>query len=206
MAKNTPADQVNRMKATLAILTATLLVTACSVISREVRDQAAPAPPFETLIAEADAFRGQTVIMGGYLLEVSNHADGSTLKALQTPLSSSDRPLEKDRSQGRLIITTDQFLDPEIYTKGRQITVAGKIAGSSRAEGDKAPFPYLELEALEIHLWPQTSSRPYPNTYYGPRWYGYDPWYWNSPWYWNDPWYRHGGFGGIHGSWYWRRY
>ena len=187
------------MKSTLALLIATLLLSGCSVVSKEVREQAAATPPFETLVAEINAFRGQTVIVGGHLLEVTNNSDGTTLMALQAPLSSSDRPLAKDRSKGRLIITTQQFLDPEIYTKNRRITVAGKLLGSSQDEGSNAQFPYLEIEAVELHLLPETQTTPYPY-YYRPRWYGYDPWYWNAPWYWG------GSYWGIHGSWYMRHF
>jgi hypothetical protein len=69
--------------------------------------------------------------------------------------------------------------------------------GSSQDEKGEAQFPYLKIEAIELHLLPETQAIPYPY-YYRPRWYGYDPWYWNNPLYWG------GGYWGVHGSWYMR--
>ncbi len=107
------------------------------------------------------------------------------MTALQVPLSSGQKPGAKDRSQGRLIIVSTQFLDPEIYTKGRKITVAGKVVGSSQNEINTEPYAYLRLEAIEVYLWPQYRMTP---TYYYP--YNAPYWFWNDPWYWRPYPYR----------------
>ena len=143
------------MKSTLAIFICALLLMSCSVISKQVRKEAVPAPSFAALVKDIEQYRDQTTIVGGSVLKVDSQTSGTVITALQVPLKSGDKPGSKDQSDGRLIISTPQFLDPEVYTKGRKITVAGKIIGSSRDEAGTAPIPYLKLEAIELYLWPQ---------------------------------------------------
>jgi len=166
------------MKSTLAIFICALLLMSCSVVSKQVRKKAVPVPSFAALVKDVEQYRDQTIIVGGSVLKVDNQTSGTVITALQVPLKSGDKPGSKDQSDGRLIISTPQFLDPEVYTKGRKITVAGKIIGSSRDEASTAPIPYLKLEAIELHLWPQYQPSRYYYPYYSPFWA------------WNDPWYR----------------
>jgi outer membrane lipoprotein len=166
------------MKSAFAIFICTLLLMSCSVISNQVRKEAVSVSSFAALVKDVEQYRDQTIIVGGSVLKVDNQTSGTVITALQVPLKSGDKPGSKDQSDGRLIISTPQFLDPEVYTKGRKITVAGKIIGSSRDEVGTAPIPYLKLESIELHLWPQYQ----PSRYYYPH---YSPF-----WAWNDPWYR----------------
>lgn len=166
------------MKTTIAILACTLLLMSCSVMSKQVREEAVSVPTFVALINDIEQYRGQTTIVGGHILKVHNESTGTVITALQVPLKSGDKPGSKDNSEGRVIISTSQFLDPEIYTKGRKITIAGKIIGSSRDEGEAAPFPYLKLEAVELYLWPQYKAPRYRYPYDDPFWDWNDPWYW----------------------------
>ena len=180
------------MKSTFAILAGALLLMSCSVMSKQVRKEAVFGPSFAELVNDAERYRGQTAILGGHVLEVDNKSNGTVMTALQVPLQSGDRPGSKDHSEGRLIISTSQFLDPEIYTKGRKITVAGKIIGSSRDEAGAALFPYLKMEAIELHLWPQYQTPRYYYPYGNPFWIWNDPWYWGyHPFPFHGPWNRH---------------
>ena len=179
------------MKSTFAILACALLLMSCSVMSKQVRKEAVSGPSFDVLVNDVEQYRDQITIVGGHVLKVKNESNSTEITALQVPLQSGDRPGSKDHSKGRLIISTSQFLDPEIYAKGRKITVAGKIIGSSRDEAGAAPFPYLKLDAIELHLWPQYQTQRY--------YYPYD----DPFWIWNDPWYRGYHPFPFHGSWYW---
>jgi outer membrane lipoprotein len=175
------------IKSKLAILSMAIFLLSCSVISRQVRDEAIGPVPFKDLIEDIDQYRGQTVILGGYVIDVQNRKDKSVMTALQVPLLTGEQPAPKDRSQGRLIITYKGFLDPEVYTKQRKITLAGKIIASSKDKPNAAPYPYLELEGLEIHLWPLVKeywpAYPYP--------YFYDDPFYPFPWYWYPYHHRH---------------
>ena len=139
-----------------------------------------PLSHFKTLVQEEDKYKGYTVILGGYILETKNLADQSTIKVLQAPLGFREEPKSKDHSEGRFIILQKGFLDPEIYSKDRKITVAGKVVGTVVEKVDGFPNPYLKIESREIYLWPE--SQPYYQSPY------YDPWYYPYPYSWR--WYR----------------
>ena len=158
----------------ITALPAILLVMGCAVMSQEVSDRALPDMPFDELISRAAHYKGQTVIVGGYVVSVENLKEQSRMVVVQAPLGTGQRPKSKDLSQGRLILVYNGFLDPEVYTKDRQITVGGKILASS-AEDPKAPYPYLKIELQEIHLWAVPKPAPPDPYWYDDFWYPY-PW------------------------------
>ena len=152
----------------------------CSVISRDIRSEAIPAVPFQTLIAEADKYLGQTVILGGYILETKNLESETILKVLQTPLRFSEDPDFKKRSEGRFVVYHKGFLDPEVYSKDEAITVAGRVIGTAVEKIGDERIQYLKIENREIYLWsnyPNYPIYPYPWFYPYDR-SSYHPWYW----------------------------
>ena len=153
---------------------ALLLLAACSVMSQTVEKEALPEIPFPELIAHADKHLNQTVILGGFVLEVSNASDHSRMVVVQAPLGINREPHSKDQSQGRFILEYPGFLDPEVYAKDRKITAAGPLLGSSATDARPEPFPYVRLRVTEIHLWPEEKPIPYDPYYY------WDPW-WGAP-------------------------
>ena len=145
-----------------------------------VQENALPSIPFSELIAHADQYKGKAVILGGYVLEVENHEDYTRILAVQAPLGSGQRLKSKDLSKGRLILTYSGFIDPEVYTKNRRITVGGTILGGA-ADDPEVPYPYLRIQVNQIHLWPEEKPRRHDDLWR-------DAWfYYNYPWYWGYP-------------------
>jgi outer membrane lipoprotein len=157
-------------------------LSGCAVMSQEIQDKALPAQPFSELIAGVDRYKDQTVIVGGYIVSVENLKDETRMVAVQTTLGIGQEPDSKDRSQGRLILVCKGFLDPEVYTKDRRVTVGGRILNSS-VHDPKAAYPYLKIAVEEMHLWPvRKPAAAYPY-WYDDYWYPY-PWgWWHRP-YW----------------------
>jgi outer membrane lipoprotein len=180
-----------------AFLLAVFLLLFCAgcapVISRQLRDEAATSPSFQDLVAHPEEYQGQVVILGGYILELQNEPAGSVVTLLQAPLDFENKPKSPDLSEGRLVVTTDRFLDPEVYAKDRQLTVGGRISGVREETVGGMTYRYLVIEAQEIHLWPKEVYPPYPPPYYP----FYGPWYpWGYPWgpypWWDGyPYWRH---------------
>ena len=150
----------------------------CTVMSSGVKEEALPPIPFPVLITDVERYKGDTVIVGGYVVSVENKMDHTRIVAVHSPLGVGEEPKTKDLSQGRLILDYKGFIDPEVYTKDRKITVGGKISDSS-ATVKPAPYPFLQIEVDDIHLWPveKPSTTPYywdddffPHYYY--------PWWW----------------------------
>jgi outer membrane lipoprotein len=163
-------------------------LSACSAMSSQMRAQVNTSKSYQDLVQDPAASVGLSVILGGYVLNVTNQDDKTTLMLLQAPLGFQDQPGPRDKSNGRLIVEYPGFLDPEVYTEDRKVTVGGRILEGASLGGGDTPFPYLRIAATEIHLWPQ------PKTYdaYDPWWY-YPPRYpyYNHPWYHPHYRYRH---------------
>jgi outer membrane lipoprotein len=163
-----------------ALICLTAGLSACSVMSSNMREQVATSQSYQDLIQNPDASVGLNVILGGYVLKVTNQPRKTTLMLLQAPLGFQDQPGQRDKSEGRLIVEYPGFLDPEVYTEDRKVTVGGRILESASRSSDGTRYPYLRIAAAEVHLWPQpkTYEAYDPWRYYPPRYryYGY-PWY-----------------------------
>ena len=156
----------------ILLLAAVGLVSCAPVISKQLQDEAGTPVPFEELLSQPDAYVGRMMILGGYIVEAVNEPDGSLLTVLQVPLGFGKEPKSQDLSTGRFLVKTDQFLDPELYDKGRKVTVGGRLSGIQRRPLGKIVYAYPLIEAKELHLWPKVESYRRP---YSPYWY--DPWY-----------------------------
>lgn len=170
---------MKRFNMLIALLMAGLTLQGCTVISRKMMAEALTDVSFTQLSQDADTFRGQTVILGGHVIEVRNEARQTIVVVLQTPLGSGQEPLPPDRSEGRFMLQHDGFLDPEVFAKGRTLTAAGEVAGVIREMIDHEPYDYILLTSREIHLWERAEDLyRYPYPYRSPL---YDPWYYRHP-------------------------
>ena len=145
------------------------------MISRQVRSEAEPLIPFKTLLEETEEYKGRTVILGGYILQVENLASETILKVLQAPFRVGEEPDLRDLSQGRFVVYFKGFLDPEVYARDRAITVAGTVIRSDVEKIGEEGVRYLKIKNREIYLWPEYKNLPpYPNPWPYPRyWHGY---------------------------------
>ncbi len=175
------SGMMNVLRSALLAILITVFTGSCSVISQQIRTDAIPPIDFKILVQEPDKYLGDTVILGGYILETNNLADQTIIKVLQAPLGVGEEPKSRDYSEGRFIISQKGFLDPEIYSKDRQITVAGTVVGSVVEKINDFSQPYLKIQSREIYLWPEDQAY-YPDPYY-------DPWFYPYPYYWHR--YRH---------------
>lgn len=128
-------------------------LVSCATVSRDVRREAATEVTFADLRRNPEQYVGETVILGGYILETRNFEDETRLLVIQAPLSVREEPKERDLSEGRFILVYVGFLDPEIYERDRKITVAGEVLGSEEARIDGRRFVMPRLRIREIHLW-----------------------------------------------------
>ena len=151
------------------------LLAACSAMPSAVRQETLKLP-YDELLANTAQYQGKSVIVGGYVIEVKNEKDHTTLLMVQAPLGSTDKPGKKDLSKGRLLIAYKGFLDPEVYTKDRKVTVVGKLTGSSRTEQTPLAYPYLRVQVETIHLWPVIKPPP-REVYWDPCWSPFCSWY-----------------------------
>jgi outer membrane lipoprotein len=180
----------------LLLAAVVLLLGACSPISRQVQRQTIDIP-FLTLMEDPERYQGETVLLGGYIIQTRVQAEQTEMLILQTPLGTGDRPREKDRGHGRILVIHDGYLDPEVYARDRAVTVAGTVVGRETQKPELCPYPCLVVQSREIHLWREeryAAPYRYPSPYYDP--FFYDP-FWDyrfrsplhRPPFWGHPWY-----------------
>lgn len=130
---------------------------------------------FQELGQNLRASIGKTVLLGGTIIEIINHKDGTRLEILQKPLDSYDRPLAGDESYGRFFIEQPgEFLDPAVYEKGRALTVVGKITEERVQYIGELEYRYPYIVVSHLHLWKKRAEysaiRAYPLYYPRPYW------------------------------------
>ena len=163
-----------------------LLALSCAhVISKEHRDEAVKDLRFDQLTDNTEAYFNKMFIFGGIIAETKLTGKGTEIEVVQSPLDKFGNIIDEDVSEGRFIITTTKYLDPLIYRKGRDITVAGVLSGSKKGLIGEIEYTYPVFEARELYLFKEEECFPYPYPY----WYGpfyYPPFYYpHTPfWYW----------------------
>ncbi|MDY6987386.1 MAG: Slp family lipoprotein [Thermodesulfobacteriota bacterium] len=159
----------------LLLLAISGLTGCASTPSRQFQHQAGPPIPFQELLEKGDAYRGRKVILGGHILETENEPQATIITLLQAPLDSRNKPRARDLSEGRFLVRVQEFLDPEIYSRGRELTVGGMVSGVLEQPLGNRVYPYPVIEAAEFHLWPK--ERRYPRSYEPIH-----PYWWYYPW------------------------
>lgn len=130
-------------------------------------------------------FDGATIRWGGIIATVENRVDHALIHVVSRPLELNGRPRKTDVGHGRFLAQVPGFVDPAIYTLGRELTVRGKVAGIKPLTVGEFEYPYVLVQVEVKHLWPIREPLPdysYPHHYP----YHYPPW-WYNPWY--DPWF-----------------
>ena len=131
-----------------------LLAGGCaSAFSKEIRHQVDPAATFKAVLQNPDSFKGKTVLWGGEIIETRNTPDAAWIELLQHPLSGDDRPIRGPVSEGRFLIRHEGFLDPAVYGRGREVTVAGEIRGGQNRPLDEIEYLYPIVADKEMVLW-----------------------------------------------------
>jgi len=177
--------RVNRL---LLLIFLFILLPGCAPISKELRARADQRLTFQQVFQNPAAYKGKIVIWGGEIIQTINQKDKTTLiEALQKPLDRMEEPIDAETSEGRFLVLVEGFLDPHIYRKGREITVAGEILGEKMRSLGEMEYRYPLLLSKQIHLWKEYYYRYPPYNPYFPNYpwgdYGYyGPWWYQGPW------------------------
>ncbi|NTW78040.1 MAG: Slp/YeaY family lipoprotein, partial [Syntrophaceae bacterium] len=155
------------MKTRLFVPILLLLIVSCAPFSPQVMQEVKKEIAFSEVLKAPESFQGEAVIWGGVIIETNTRSDDTQIIVRQTELDFQKRPTELDKSAGRFLIRYRGFLDPSIYSKDREITVAGTIAGKEELPIGELRYMYPVIESKELRLWEKREKLPYYN----------DPWY-----------------------------
>lgn len=149
------------------LIIAAIVLAGCSVLPKSVLKEADRDITLDMVQANPDRFIGSKVIWGGQILGSQNLEQVTEIEVLETELAFDERPKD-GASRGRFIIQNPGYLDTNIYSKGKKITVAGTVKGVERRKIGKMDYPYPIITPIEIRAF-----EPLPEYYRDPYYYGY---------------------------------
>ncbi|HZP66916.1 MAG TPA: Slp family lipoprotein [Rudaea sp.] len=171
------------MRRILAITTlATLALGGCATVPAPIAGtDFSPVTPQQAVAQNGAATR---VRWGGEIIKVEPKNDSTCFEVLSRDLYPDARPNRHDGSDGRFIACTKGFFDPAVYTKGRDLTVVGRVSGTEQHQVGDYNYTYAHVDADNVYLWPR---RQYADGYYDPWWPYYDPIWGSYPGWWVSP-------------------
>jgi outer membrane lipoprotein len=170
-----------------AIIVLSLILFACApVLDRTLMKEGDRNVPLDQLRGNPEAYKGRLYVLGGVIVDAKFVSSGSQLEVLAVPVDSSGYPAETTRSGGRILALYPRekgLLDPMVYKKGREVTLAGTFVEARKGKIDDMDYVYPLFEIRDIHLWEEERDYAmypfYPYNYYAyPSWY-YPYW---GPW------------------------
>lgn len=170
------------------------MLPALAACATNVPEAIREAPPDDVSVAEvrrdSDAYTGRHVRWGGTIAGVENGKTETRLEVVARDLDRSGRPRAVDRSAGRFVARVEGFLDPAVYSNGRQITIAGTLAGATARTIGEYPYRYPVVKTETVYLWEPPPERERRSYYHEPFWGPWGPWgSWHDPFY-PYPWWR----------------
>ncbi|TVM04305.1 MAG: hypothetical protein CV087_00640 [Candidatus Brocadia sp. WS118] len=147
-----------------------LLMAGCApVISKQIREQVRPDLTFTEVFNAPERYKGQTIILSGIVIKTENTKEGTLVQVLQRPAGFRGKPKDVDETGGRFLALDSRYLDVNVFTEGRSVTLAGEVQGKRTLPLDKTEYTYPLISVKEIYLWPATRNYddPYPSVHIG---------------------------------------
>lgn len=150
------------------VFLALLLMTGCAGgISSQARSQVTHKGPFSQIQGDPVGYAGSVVHIGGKIIDHEAKEGLSELTVLHLPLDWQGRPGDEDRSEGRYILCSREFLDPALYKKDLLLSVVGRITGVETRGIGGFDYPYPVIEPIEMKLWPKQETGLWPRVHFG---------------------------------------
>ncbi len=176
----------------LILATGSLALAACATVPQPLTGTFSNVT---SLNAQQGGAGGAHVRWGGEIIKTEPGQQETCFYLLARPLDEQARPTggsNAGETQGRFVACRAGFYDPEVFSRGREVTVAGTVHGTVTQKVGDYDYAYPRVEADVVYLWPR---RQYVNSYPA---YGYGPYWGPGPWGWGDPFW--GGWGGYYGG------
>lgn len=187
------------------LLSCLLLMSACSGLPERVRNVPVSDVSYVQATQNLNSYKGTSVRWGGVIVDVENEEKFTVVQVLSYPQNSYGRPQLRNQSGGRFVIKSSEFLDPAVYAKDKEITVAGTIEGDIERTIGKKTIRMPLVSSIAVYLWPAYQSYPYYEYGYGGYrgFGGFNPYfgygYYGGPLHWGG---YYGPWGGYYGP-YW---
>lgn len=172
---------------TLGLAAAVATLAGCATIPQPLQGTYTD---ISTASAQQGGAGGAKVRWGGEIIKTEPGPQETCFYLLSRPLDSEARPKSGSNieSGGRFVACRAGFYDPEVFARGREVTVTGTLHGTVSKKVGDYDYAYPRVDADVVYLWPKRVVVQYPPGYYDPFWGpGWGP-YWGP---WGDPfWYQ----------------
>lgn len=174
----------------ITLASAVALLAACATVPKPLEGTYTD---ISTSSAQQGGAGGTRVRWGGEIIKTEPGPQETCFYLLSRPLDAQARPRsgrsDDDKQQGRFVACRAGFYDPEVFTRGRELTVTGTLHGIVSQKVGDFDYAYPRVEADVVYLWPRRPAVVnYPPGFYDPFWGpGWGPW---GPGYWGDPYWR----------------
>ena len=144
------------MRVPVIVVAAALLGAGCATtpFPEELTRSVDRALTLKELRADLRAHTGARVILGGDIVATVPRPGETEIEVLSHRLGTGDVPERGDRTDGRFLVRTREFLDPAVYARGRRLTVLGTVVGVEERRIGELPYAYPVVSAERIKLWP----------------------------------------------------
>lgn len=159
------------------LLISLFLIQGCSNLPINIKDAPKNDIQPHQINKDNQLYKNMPVRWGGTVIDVENEAESTRVQILLYPLGYFGRPDLTQSALGRFVTVSKQFLDPAIYAKGVEVTVAGNVLGVVEKKVGKTVVS-IPLVAMDgHHIWPKKQDNYYRyDTYnynYRDRYYPY---------------------------------
>lgn len=132
--------------------------------TEDVDDSVTPA----VAAAEGETVAGTRVQWGGVIVSVQNLEEGTAFEVLAYPLDRRARPRLEQDPYGRVVVEYDQFVEPVVYERGRELSAVGRITAPRTVEIGETRREVPAVAAEELHLWEERQDpRPGSRVQFG---------------------------------------
>jgi len=167
----------------------TLLFSACTTIPEQLQGTYTEISPARV---EPSVY-GSDVRWGGVIIDAKNKMENTCFEILSREMDKYMRPRVEDRTSGRFIACKPGFYDPEVFAKGREVTITGTIRNIEARQIDEFSYRYPVLDIDELVLWEIRQEVLVYNNY-DPFYY---PYYWGYGFGYGYPYHRYPYYGGF---------
>lgn len=101
----------------------------------------------------------KVALWGGTILGLKNLQESTQIEMLAYPLDSSHRPRLEEKTLGRFIIRHQGYLEPEVFTQGKLLSVVGEVGQSVTGKIGDSDYTYPLIHSRNIHLWTRGAGR-----------------------------------------------
>ncbi len=172
----------------LLFMLSVVLFSCAPVLNREYMREGSRDVSFQRLRENPGKYQGTLFILGGVIVQSKLTAAGAQIEAMHVPVDSSGYFKEQGSSEGRFLAVLSgegTTVDPEVYHRGRRITLAGQFEELRKGRIDELEYVYPVFAIRQIYLWPRESP------YYPAPYYYYDYWFYPYPYYYWGPWWQY---------------